>query len=280
MHRQPHAFHLFKVGQERFAAVHRDIDKDLIQRAAPQPIHKIAVVGLYPDAGHLTAELFPARLDQGQPDNPPGPVALQVPDHGLRMGFGGDDPDKAFDPPTVFRTGEHPLEPGVQQRHHDKVEQRHTDCEIAGFHHPRLGHQHQHRIQGCHQEVELDRQLDFLPQAAADDVFILVEAQKRDDEGDGQQRERLHPIREIVGQKYLQRLAEQQQHQRDADGQRQRIRQKDIGVLQLFPFGNHTFPVSFPMLFFHTGAAPPVLKSAVAPAAHPFALPQWSLPLL
>ena len=98
MHGQAHALHLFQHGDERLAAVHRDIDVDFIQRGLPQPVHIIIVVGRHLDPGQRAAHVGCRGFQDRHAADVLGPVALQLGNKLFGAVLRGDKPDQAFQP--------------------------------------------------------------------------------------------------------------------------------------------------------------------------------------
>ena len=78
MHGQAHALHLFQHRDEGFAAVHGDVDVDLIQRSLADPIHEVVVVGGHRNTGQRGADLRSRGFQNRHAADALGPVPLQL----------------------------------------------------------------------------------------------------------------------------------------------------------------------------------------------------------
>ena len=123
---------------------------------------------------------------------------------------------------------------GVGQRQQQHIHGGHHDGKIAGVQHRGLGQQHKGRVDQPKQDVELDGQAKFPAKAAGDDIFVLIEAEEGGHEGQKHKTDGLHPVPRLVGDDDVQQAIGDKPCQHNADGQRQQISYKYIGVLQLF----------------------------------------------
>ena len=238
MHGQAHALHLLQIGDEAFAAVHRHIDIDLVQRLAPNPVHKIGEIRLHRNAVDLGADNLMRGLQQRHADNAAGPVLADLTDEAVGAVSGRHDADQTLHAPAALEMEQQPLERTMRERQQQGVDKRHRHRKIAGVEHRCLGQQHQGRVDDAEHQVELERELYLGAGAAGDDVLGLVKAEKGHDKGQRQRAERLHPVPCGVGHQHIKQSVRDQPGQQNADCQRQQVRQENIGVLHLFAFCN------------------------------------------
>ena len=238
MHGQAHALHLLQIGDEALAAVHRHIDIDLVQRLAPDPVHKIGKARLHRNAIDLGADDLMRGLQQRHADNAAGPVLADLIDEAVGAVGGRHDADQTLHAPAALEMEQQPLERTVRERQQQSVDERHRHRKIAGVEHRCLGQQHQGRVDDAEHQVEFERELYLGTGAAGDDVLGLVKAEKGRNKGQRQRAERLHPVPCGVGHQHIEQSVSDQPRQQNTDRQGQQIRQEHIGVLHLFAFCN------------------------------------------
>ena len=266
MHGQAHAFHLLQIRQEGLAAVHRDVHIDLVQRRAPDPVHKIIEGRAHGHTLHFLPHGVLGRVQQGHAAKAFGPIVVQRPDHRRGVVHGGKDAHQILHAALVAGVQQIAFEQRVGKHHQRRVDQRHRHRKIAGIEHFRLSQQHQRGIDRRHQDIEARGQPAFPPQTAGDNVLPLVEEEEGDKEGDHHQAEGLDPVADTVGNDASQQPVGDQPRRQHTDGQRHQVEHEYISVLQFFAFIDHSY-----FLFLHRGAPAAVFSmSFIVPCSAVF----------